>query len=78
MPTGLRAINRADVLYSRRWRNGIRRPFRKRPARLYAEGENFGGRLLVGVGVFVALLYAFFRLLYGTGKQSGRMDGGTT
>lgn len=41
----------------------ISRKIRPRPVRFYAEGENFGGRLLVGV--FALLLYGLFRLLYG-------------
>lgn len=38
---------------------------RVRRARLFAEGENRGVKLLIGVGVFLALLYWLFRLLYG-------------
>lgn len=39
--------------------------YRQRPVRLYSEGENRGGRLLVGVGVSTVFLYWLFRLLYG-------------
>lgn len=34
--------------------------------RLYAEGENRGGKLLMGVGMFIALLIGLYRLLFST------------
>lgn len=38
---------------------------RQRPVRLYAEGENRGGKLLLVLGVGAVLLYGLLRLLFG-------------